>query len=199
MGVALQPYPSAHGFRSMRRRRAIENNNQSLSELQMEVEGLRRALQAWELWWGSWHHPDWQHDGSCGMQGSMAELGGNAASSADEVPLKPQLGNACNESDKVDNESAFEVKSVFYDKKDIFPRRTCRVEQHAELLSQPPSANFADCVVTREYVDMKVYTEAGIEYKTLDEEAYRYHLQRGELDVAPQWARSLMGAISGDG
>ena len=65
-----------------------------------------------------------------------------------------------------------------------------------DTVSKPPSINATNCLTKQAFSDIKLYTEGGVDLKTLDEEAY--HFQRGALDVAPLWANSLMGAFSSD-
>ena len=65
-------------------------------------------------------------------------------------------------------------------------------EQHAEELATRPTCSPANCVIKRMFADVKIYTADGITYRTLDEEAYKYHLNRGELDAAPPWRETFV-------
>ena len=66
------------------------------------------------------------------------------------------------------------------------------------MLRTLPTIGSSIFSVEQMFVGVKVYTDKGSEIKNLDEVAYRYHLQRGELDIAPPWAESLMNALNSD-
>ena len=77
-------------------------------------------------------------------------------------------------------------------------RRACQEEQHAEALETRPTCSPENCVIKRIFADVKIYTADGITYRTLDEEAYKYHFNRGELDVAPAWKGTFVKGFCSD-
>ena len=77
-------------------------------------------------------------------------------------------------------------------------RRACPDEQHAEELITTPTCIATECSVKQIFHDVRVYTAEEIEVRTLDEEAYQYHLFRGELDAAPPWAKTFARGFRGN-
>jgi hypothetical protein len=59
-----------------------------------------------------------------------------------------------------------------------------------ESLDTVPTPTASQCIIKRMHADVKVYSQGGVHVRTLDEETYAYHWQRGELDIAPPWMKS---------
>ena len=61
-----------------------------------------------------------------------------------------------------------------------------------ESLHTVPTPSPLQCTVVRMHFDMKVYTNVTVQVRNLDDDAYAYHRQRGESDIAPLWIEAFL-------